>query len=97
MKKLTEPAAGNSMVAQELSQKRDYSGAEDGGPIRAVWTAAPDYRAMTEYIRLWPGKLAAFVDQRLADDDLRPFARGLYEYLCQADGDGPAFEAWRNT
>lgn len=56
-----------------------------------------DYSDMTDYIRAWPDKLVSFVAHRLCDDDMAHFARELYEYICVADRDGPAFEAWRKT
>lgn len=56
-----------------------------------------DYADMTDYIRAWPDKLVSFVADRLCDDDMAGFARALYEYLCTADRDGPAFEQWRRT
>lgn len=64
-------------------------------PIRVDAVSAIDYADMTDYIQSWPDKLVAFAAQRLADDDMRAFARALYEYICQADADGPAFEEWR--
>ena len=54
-----------------------------------------NYADMTDYIRSWPDKLVSFVAGRLCDDDMDPFARELYEYICVADHDGPAFEEWR--
>ena len=50
---------------------------------------------MRDYIRSWPDKLVSFVAHRLCDDDMDYFARELYEYICVADHDGPAFEKWR--
>lgn len=97
MKNFVAPSAGNDRIAQELSQKRDNSGADDGEPVRVVWRPPIDYGDMALYIRSWPDKLAAFVSLRLADDDMGPFARELYEYICQADADGPAFEEWRRS
>ena len=66
-------------------------------PIRVVVPAALDYVDMTDYIRSWPDKLVSFVADRLCDDDMAYFARELYEYICVADYDGPAFEEWRKT
>ena len=54
-----------------------------------------DYADMTDYIKAWPDKLVSFVALRLCDDDMAAFARELYEYICVADHDGPAFEEWR--
>lgn len=67
----------------------------DGEPIRVEVPAALDYEGMVDYIRSWPDKLVSFVAARLCDDDMGPFARELYEYICAADHDGPAFEEWR--
>lgn len=64
-------------------------------PIRIDAVSAIDYADMADYIQLWPDKLVAFVAQRLADDDMHPFVRELYQYICEADKDGPAFEEWR--
>lgn len=97
MRDLTEPAAGIFRIAQELSQKPDCPWAEAGEPVRVVWRPVIDYEDMTAYLRAWPDKLTAFVTQRLADDDMGPFTRELYEYICRADADGPDFEQWRNT
>lgn len=97
MENFVEPLAGTFMVAQELSQKPDYPWAAAGEPVRVVWRPVIDYEDMTAYLRAWPDKLVAFVTQRLADDDMRACTRELYEYICQADADGPAFESWRNT
>lgn len=85
------------MVARKLSQKQDFPRTGGAEPLRVVWRPLIDYTDMTAYLRAWPDKLVCFVTQRLADDDMRPFTRELYEYICQADGDGPAFEEWRNT
>lgn len=93
----TEPVPVNHRIPQKLSQKQDFYDPEDGAPVRVAWTPVIDYQDMTEYIRSWPDKLVAFAAQRLADDDMRAFARALYEYICQADADGPAFEEWRRS
>lgn len=65
--------------------------------LRVEARPALDYADMTDYIRSWPDKLVTFVADRLCDDDMAPFVRELYEYICQADRDGPAFEEWRLT
>lgn len=70
---------------------------EEGEPLRAEVPPALDYGDMTDYIRSWPDKLVSFVAGRLCDDDMDAFARELYEYLCAAGPDGPAFEEWRRT
>ena len=64
-------------------------------PIRIDAVSAIDYADMADYIQSWPDKLVAFVSDRLADDDMNPFVRELYQYICEADKDGPAFEEWR--
>ena len=64
-------------------------------PIRIEAVSAIDYADMADYIQSWPDKLVAFVTQRLADDDINLFVRELYQYICEADKDGPAFEEWR--
>ena len=56
-----------------------------------------DYADMSEYIEAWPDKLVSFVVDHLVDDDMNLFVRRLYEHICEADKDGPAFEEWRNT
>lgn len=91
------PRPDDLSIPRELSQKQDFYDRQEGEPVRVLWRPVLDYQDMTEYIRAWPDKLTAFVAQRLADDDMRVFARALYEYICQADGDGPAFEEWRRT
>lgn len=97
MQNLIGPVPDVLRIPQKLSYKQDFCDLEDGAPIRVVRTPVIDYQDMTEYIRSWPDKLVAFAAQRLADDDMRPFARALYEYICQADADGPAFEEWRRS
>lgn len=68
----------------------------DGGePIRVEVPAALNYADIVDYIRSWPNKLVTFVVDRLCDDEMEPFARDLYEYICVPDRDGPAFEEWR--
>lgn len=66
-------------------------------PIRVDAVSAIDYSDMADYIQSWPDKLVAFVTSRLVDDDMQGFARELYEYINQADADGPAFEEWRKS
>lgn len=97
MRNFVESPAAEIMIAEELSKKQDFSRADDGEPVRAVWRSPIDYGDMAAYVKAWPDKLAAFAVQRLADDDMAAFTRELYEYICQADADGPAFEEWRNT
>ena len=70
---------------------------DDGEPIRVQVPAALDYGDMTDYIKSWPEKLVSFVAGRLCDDDMEPFARELYAYICVPDQYGPAFEAWRTS
>lgn len=53
------------------------------------------YEDMIDYIRSWPDKLVSFVADRLCDDEMRAFARDLYEYICCSDSEGPNFEEWR--
>lgn len=69
----------------------------DDEPICASVGQPLDYTDMTDYIRSWPDKLVSFVADRLCDDDMKTFARELYEYICWPDTDGPAFEEWRKT
>ena len=66
-------------------------------PLRGVVAQPLDYGDMTDYIRSWPDKLVSFVAHCLCDDDMAPFARALYEYICIGDRDGPPFEAWRKS
>ena len=63
-------------------------------PIR-VEIGQIDYEDMSDYIKSWPDKLVSYVRDHLADDDMKDFVRGLYEHICYADKDGPAFEEWR--
>lgn len=56
-----------------------------------------NYEDMVDYIRSWPDKLVTFVAERLCEDEMQPFARALYEYICVGDRDGPAFEEWRSS
>lgn len=69
----------------------------DMEPIRVEVMAAIDYADMSDYIQSWPDKLVAFVVDHLVDDDMQGFARQLYEYICDGDKDGPAFEEWRKS
>lgn len=69
----------------------------DDEPICVEMGQPLDYADMTDYIRSWPDKLVSFVADRLCDDDMRAFARELYEYICWPDAEGPAFEEWRKT
>ncbi len=69
------------------------NGSDD--PIRVSVGQPLNYEDMTDYIRSWPDKLVSFVADRLCDDDMQPFARELYEYICWPDADGPNFEEWR--
>ena len=64
-------------------------------PLRIEVSHPLHYTDMTAYIRAWPAKLVTFVSDRLCDDDFRSFTRELYEYICEGDEDGPAFEKWR--
>lgn len=56
-----------------------------------------DYADMSDYIESWPDKLVSFVVDHLVDDDMKPFVSRLYEYICEADENGPAFEDWRKS
>ena len=62
--------------------------------IRVEIPAVLDYSGITSYIRAWPDKLVSFVSDRICDDDFCSFAMELYEYLREADRDGPAFDVW---
>lgn len=66
-------------------------------PIKGEISPVIDYSDMAEYLRSWPDKLVAFVTDRLVDDNMAAFTRELYEYICEADRNGPAFEEWRKT
>ena len=66
-------------------------------PVRVPLGQPLDYVGMTDYIRAWPDKLVSFVAHCLCDDDMAPFARALYEYICIGDRDGPPYEAWRKS
>jgi len=63
--------------------------------IRVTAGQTIDYVDMSDYIRAWPDKLVSFVAEHLCDDDMNAFVRALYEYICQEDAEGPAFEEWR--
>lgn len=65
--------------------------------LRVKLPGAMDYSDMADYIRSWPDKLVSFVVDRLCDDDMAPFVRELYEYICVPDAEGPAFEEWRRS
>jgi hypothetical protein len=52
---------------------------------------------MMAYLESWPGKLLEFMSDHLADDDKREFVQELYDYICEPDEHGPAFEEWRKT
>lgn len=74
-----------------------YIGCPKNGtePLRGQTGQPLNYSDMTDYIRAWPDKLVSFVAHCLCDDDMDPFARALYEYICVPDHDGPGFEEWR--
>ena len=72
-------------------------GAYADEPVRVQGTGEIDLADMSQYLRAWPDKLVSFVRDHLADDGMEEFVRALYEYICVADRDGPAFERWRNT
>lgn len=93
-------------VEAEASLRRTSPSYHEAGPInrtdecellRVDLPPGLDYADMADYIRSWPDKLVTFVADRLCDDDMAAFARSLYEYICQADRDGPDFEKWRLT
>lgn len=67
----------------------------DDGPICVTPKAAIDCKAMAEYILAYPEKAAALLADRIADDDMAAFREDLYEHICVADWNGPAFEKWR--
>ena len=69
---------------------------EENEPIR-VEIGQINYEDMVDYIKSWPDKLVSYVSDHLADDDMKDFVKGLYNNICYADQDGPAFEEWRNT
>lgn len=69
----------------------------DNKPLCVLVGQPLNYEDMTDYIRSWPDKLVTFVADRLCDDDMQAFARELYEYICEGDRDGPAYEEWRKT
>lgn len=56
-----------------------------------------DYVALSTYAALHPDKLITFFRDHLVDDEYQPFVQGFYEYACQEDEDGPAFEEWRKS
>ena len=66
-------------------------------PIRINTRAALPYEDIADYVKAWPDKLVAFVNEAICDDDMRAFAERLYEYICEPDKDGPAFEKWVNS
>lgn len=61
----------------------------DCGPIRVEVPAALDYAGMADYIKAKPEKLVEFVADRLCDDDFRPFAVDLYDYIVNECGGRP--------
>jgi hypothetical protein len=67
------------------------------GPITVDVTNPIDYADMMAYLESWPGKLLEFMSDHLADDDKREFVQELYDYICEPDEHGPAFEEWRKT
>ena len=67
------------------------------GPLPVSVGRPLDYGDISDYIRAWPDKVVSFVAHRLCDDDMAPFVRELYEYICVGDRDGPDFEEWRKT
>ena len=56
-----------------------------------------NYCDVAEYIKSWPDKLVSYVCDHLVDDDMHEFVEGLYDHICYADKDGPAFEEWRKS
>lgn len=56
-----------------------------------------DYVSLSTYAALYRDKLIAFFRDHLVDDKYQPFVQDFYEYACEADADGPAFEEWRKT
>jgi hypothetical protein len=54
-----------------------------------------DYEELSKYIEAWPDKAIARLRDRLADDDFRAVTQELYDYICEEDKNGPAFEEWR--
>jgi hypothetical protein len=56
-----------------------------------------DYNDLSAYVRSWPDKAIAWLCDRLPDDDFQAITRELYEYCCEPDRDGPAFEDWVKT
>lgn len=62
------------------------------GPIRVAVEQPINYADVVHYIKARPDKLVSFVADHLCDDEMRPFARALYEHLAWEGAFGP----WRS-
>lgn len=90
MSKFDEGTSGVRLIYHKESPK---NGTEYEA-IKVEISSVLDYSRLTSYIRTWPNKLVSFVSDRICDDDFHSFALELYEYLRDADRDGPAFDTW---
>lgn len=59
------------------------------GPICVTVRRAVPYADVAHYIKARPEKLVSFVVEHLCDDDMKPFARSLYEQLLRDGAFGP--------
>lgn len=79
---------------RQMYHKGSPKNGTEYGIIKVEISPALDYSRITSYIRAWPDKLVNFVSDRICDDDFHSFALELYEYLREADRDGPAIDTW---
>lgn len=79
---------------RQMYHKGSPKNGTEYGIIRVEISPALDYSRISSYIRAWPDKLVSLVSDRICDDDFHSFALELYEYLQDADRDGPAFDSW---
>jgi hypothetical protein len=77
MSRTVEHRSHRGRIPFSPSRKPDFS----SEPLRLSWTGAVDYAALDAYARAHGAEVAAFVRDHLADDELRPFARALWEYI----------------
>jgi hypothetical protein len=77
MSKAVEEDIPGDRILHQLSHKPDFS----APPIRAVWRGAVDYTALGAYLRAHGERVVDLVLDHLADDELRPLARALWEYI----------------
>lgn len=56
-----------------------------------------DYSDLADYMKSYPDKVAKWLADRIADDDMHHLAEEFYEVACYPDSDGPDFEIWREV